>query len=138
MTTQGLKRAMADFIDQIGITEDTVMHDQELLFMTGDGKTYEGMNRVKRYLEDNEDSDFHAFWHIMLNLEIWHTKWTDLGRICRRAWGKDVKDTDPLTLGYMAKAMNSPTPTDFLKVDFYTNYNLVHTVAHAHMLSYWE
>jgi len=73
---------MADFINQIGITEDMVTCDQELLFMTGDGKTFEGMNRVKRYLEDNEWSDFHAFWYIMPNLEIWHTKWTDLGQTC--------------------------------------------------------
>ena len=138
MTARGLKRAMADFIDQIGITADTVTRDQELLFMTGDGKTFEGMNRVKRYLEHNEESDFDAFRHVMPNLEIWHTKWTDLGRICRGAWGKEHKDTDPSTLGYMAKAMNSPTPKDFLKVDFYTNLNLVHTVIRAHMLSCWE
>jgi len=70
MTVRGLKRAMADFIDQIGITADTVSWDQELLFMTGDGKTFEGMNRVKRYLEHNEDSDFDAFRHVMPNLEI--------------------------------------------------------------------
>ena len=129
---------MADFIDQIGIMEDTVTRDEELLFMTGDGKTFEGMNRVKHYLEDEEVSDFHAFRHIMPNLEIWHTKWTDLGRICRGAWGKDKKDTDPSTLGFMAKAINSPMPNDFSKVDFYTNYNLVHMVICAHMLSCWE
>jgi len=137
MTSWGLKRAMEDFIQQIGLTPEAFESDKHLLFMMGDGKTFEGMNKVKHYLED-EDGDFAALRFVQPNLEIWHTKWTDLGRICRGAWGKGFKHVDPSTLGYMAKAMNSPAPNDFLKVDFYTNFNLVQTVMRAHMLSCWE
>jgi hypothetical protein len=134
----GTKEGYGRLHSQIGITPDTVERDKELLFMTGNGKTFNGMNRVKHHLDDNEDDNFASFRFIQPNLEIWHTKWTNLGRICRGAWGKGLEHTNPSSLGYLAKVIKSPAPNNFLKVDFYTNFNLVHTTVRAHILSCWE
>ena len=74
----------------------------------------------------------------MTNLAIWHAKWTDLSCICQGLWGKGYEESDPSTLGYMAKVQNSAVPSDLMKVDFYQNLRLIRTTLQGHMLACWE
>ncbi|KAI0054730.1 hypothetical protein BV25DRAFT_1996352 [Artomyces pyxidatus] len=135
VTTQGMKAAVADFVDQIGLTEET--YGGNITFVTGDGKSFEGLNKVKKYL-DSLSSDFSSFRFVESMLELWHTKWTDLSRVCRAHWGRGLESTDPSTLGFMAKVIHSSPPSDLKTVDFYTNSRLMNVVVKTHMLHCWE
>ena len=83
VTTRGLKRAMSDFLEQMGITEEYIQTNQQVTIFSGDGKTFEGMLKIKKYLQHEEPGDFRSFRFVEPNLAIWHAKWTDLSRICR-------------------------------------------------------
>lgn len=133
VSLRGMLAALRDFLSQLGITSTR----GRLMFFSGDGKSFELMHQVRRYLSGTK-SDLLSLRFIRPVLELWHTKWTDLSRICRSHWGGKHTTTDPSTLGFMARAINSPTPSDFQKVEFYPNARLVKTVVHGHMLECWE
>lgn len=134
ITPHGAKDAIVDFLAQTGIEEATARG--EISFFTGDGLTFANINKVKSYLS-SKPGNFKSFRFIRGVLEIWHTKWTDLSRICRGTWGTGCP-SDPSTLGYMARAIDSPTPSDLGKVDFYTNARLLNITVRGHMLHCWE
>ena len=134
VSTQGMKEAMSDFFDQMGLTEETL--NGRLQFFSGDGKSFEAVGKVKKYLSGQE-SDFRSFRFVVEVLELWHTKWHDLSRICNAQWG-ETNSNDPSTLGYLAKLINSPTPSDLKKVDFYSNARLIDVAVRAHVLRCWE
>ena len=134
ITPHGAKDAIVDFLAQTGIEESTARG--EISFFTGDGLTFANINKVRSYLS-SKPGDFRSFRFIRGVLEIWHTKWTDLSRICRGSWGLE-SPSDPSTLGYIARAIDSPTPSDLGKVDFYTNARLLDITVRGHMLHCWE
>ncbi|ETW77008.1 hypothetical protein HETIRDRAFT_421218 [Heterobasidion irregulare TC 32-1] len=110
VSMQGMTAALSNFLGQLGITEET--YGRKLLFFTGDGKTFEGINKVKKLLSAQE-GDFRSFQFVHAVLEIWHTKWTNLIRIFQCHWGTSHEVSDPSTLGYLAQATLSPIP-DYL------------------------
>jgi hypothetical protein len=118
-STQGMKDALADFLEQLGVTAET--YEKQIMFFTGDGKSFEGMGKVKKYLSGHV-SDYKSLRFICLGLELWHTKWTDLSRICNTHWGSAHDKVDPSTLGFLAHAIASPKPANLKKVDFYPNF----------------
>ncbi|KAI0081500.1 hypothetical protein K474DRAFT_1671959 [Panus rudis PR-1116 ss-1] len=128
-TTSGMKEAVVDFLDQLGIREQ--QHDDHIQFISGDGKSYEGISNVKKYLSPERHQgpeasrNFKSLQFLLEILELWHTKWTDLGRLCHGKWGVGVEAVDPSTLGFMAKTINNPVPSDKKKPDFYANKRLV-------------
>ncbi|KAI0063286.1 hypothetical protein BV25DRAFT_1936598 [Artomyces pyxidatus] len=134
VSIHGMKEALVDFFTQEGITEESF--DETISFFSGDGKSFDGINKVKRYLS-SEPGNFKSLKFIRGVLEIWHTKWTDLSRICHGLWGTDHPN-DPSSLGFMAKAIHSPIPADLKKVDFYPNARLMEVAVRAHMLQCWE
>ena len=70
-------------------------------------------------------------------LELWHTKWTELGRSVLSKYGeKDVRN-DPSTLGFVGQIVNIPPPSAG-KVDFYPNAQLLDIAVRAHVLRFWE
>ncbi|KAI0055021.1 hypothetical protein BV25DRAFT_1922169 [Artomyces pyxidatus] len=71
VSTRGLKDALTDFLKQLGITKTTL--GKRLIFFHGDGKSYEGMLKVKKYLSASFDS-FSSLRFIRPVLELWHTK----------------------------------------------------------------
>ena len=119
VSTQGMKDALTDFLNQLGMTENT--YQDEIMFFTGNGKTFEGIAKVKKYLS-GEESHFKSLRFVCPGLEIWHTKWTDPSCICRGHWGKSFDKTDPSTLGYIARAIRISEPSDLKKVDFYAHF----------------
>jgi len=92
VSTQGMRDALTDFLNQLGINEDT--YRDEIMFFTRDGKTFEGIAKVKKYLSGDENH-FRSLRFIHPGLEIWHTKWTDLSHICHHHWGKGFDKIHP-------------------------------------------
>ncbi|KAI0312871.1 hypothetical protein OF83DRAFT_1066483, partial [Amylostereum chailletii] len=136
-TTPGLREAIHDFLSQLGLGEDgTVDH---LMFFHGDGKSFEGIHKVKK-LSSGKTSNFFSWRFIQPVLELWHTKWTALSRILRCLWGAEDGHhlRDPSTLGYMANAIKSPKVSDLHKVDFYPNAHLLNVVVRGHILRCWK
>ncbi|KAA1470451.1 hypothetical protein DENSPDRAFT_774873 [Dentipellis sp. KUC8613] len=134
VTTHGLKNAIMDFLGQLGITEATFKN--RLVFFTGDGKTFEGVNKVKQYLA-SQKSHFASLRFVVAGLELWHTKWTDLSRMCNGKWGS-AHPHDPSTLRHLANAIGSPIPSDLKRVDFYIHVRLMEVAVRSHMLHCWE
>lgn len=134
VSTQGMFEAMVDFLEQTGMSEETL--NNRIQFFSGDGKSFEVIGKVKKYLA-SQSGDFKSFSFIVEVLELWHTEWHDLGRICATYWGP-THSNDPSTLAYLAKTINSPTPSDFKKVDFFHNTRLVEVAVKAHVLQCWE
>ncbi|KAA1479037.1 hypothetical protein DENSPDRAFT_788720 [Dentipellis sp. KUC8613] len=134
-TTQGMKDAVLDFAAQRGITEDTFK--KRIRFFSGDGKSFEGLNKIKKYLITQSD-DFKALRFLEPILELWHTKWTELSRVCRSHWGRGFESIDPSSLGFLAHLINSPIPPNLKKVDFYPNTCLLSLGTDVHMVRGWE
>ncbi|KAI0309705.1 hypothetical protein OF83DRAFT_1071624 [Amylostereum chailletii] len=136
-TTSGLQEAIFDFLSQLGLTEESMV--DHLMFFHGDGKSFEGIHKVKK-LSSGKESDFFSWWFIHLVLELWHTKWMALSCIVRVLWGLVGKESleDPSTLGFMANAINSPKPSDLHKVEFYPNAHLIDVVVRGHILHCYQ
>ncbi|KAI0079910.1 hypothetical protein K474DRAFT_1574792, partial [Panus rudis PR-1116 ss-1] len=137
VSTAGMKAALVDFFTQIGIGEGK--NDDTIQFISGDGKSYEAMGNVKKHLSElTHEGPYKSFEFACEFLEIWHTKWTDLGRLCHGKWGMGFETCDPSTLGYLAKTISNPTPSDLKKPDFYANQQLIEVAVKSHIVRCWE
>ncbi|KAI0038499.1 hypothetical protein FA95DRAFT_1505585, partial [Auriscalpium vulgare] len=134
-STKGVKEAIADFLHQLGIKASNI--GNRLIFFHGDGKTFDGIHKMKKYVSGSRNT-YSKLRFVRPVLELWHTKWTDLSRICRTHWGGSRSTSDPSSLGFMAKAINVASPTDFHKVHFYNSKHLVDVVTRGHILQRWE
>ncbi|KAI0311082.1 hypothetical protein OF83DRAFT_1069420 [Amylostereum chailletii] len=135
MHIQGMKQAVDNFLGtQMGIDESNL--DGRILILSGDGKTFDQLLRLKRLLI-SEDGDFASLRCLVPLLELWHTKWTDLCRSIRAGWGKDAP-SDPSTLARFAKETECPTPSDLRKVDFYDGEHILNLALDSHILVIWE
>jgi hypothetical protein len=135
MHVQEMKQGVLDFITtQLSISKENL--GNRLWVFSGDGKTFDQLLKLKKYLVA-EEGDFESFRWLVPLLELWHTKWTDLSRIVRTHWGADSPD-DPSTLARMASLAQCPTPSDLRKVDFYNGAHLVNLTLDAHLLNCWE
>ncbi|KAJ7806195.1 hypothetical protein B0H14DRAFT_2255004, partial [Mycena olivaceomarginata] len=115
-----LKDAMVDFLEQIGQTEDD--YDPQLFLAGGDGMSYHNMGLLKRYLQNHADP-FQSFELLRPVLQLWHTFWTDLCRICETHWGEPLNDNST-TLGNSAKKIGRAPPPNLKKVDIIQPRNL--------------
>ncbi|KDQ59624.1 hypothetical protein JAAARDRAFT_192126, partial [Jaapia argillacea MUCL 33604] len=132
---EGMKEAVNEFLDhQMGVNEETL--NKRLLVVTGDGKTFDQLLKVKKYLVTH-DGDFESLCCVVLLLELWHTKWTDLSRIVQTHWG-DGSLNDPSSLARIANEIEAPTPSDLRKVDFYNRAHLVNIALDTNILNCWE
>ncbi|KAG6836416.1 hypothetical protein H0H93_008157 [Arthromyces matolae] len=132
---QGMKQGVLDFFSiQMGI--DKEMLANRCFIKSGDGKTFEQLVNLKKYLSA-ESGDFESFRWLVPLLELWHTKWTDLSRVARAHWGKDFPN-DPSTLAFASKHTGSPAPNDLRKIDFYDGAHIVNLTLDANILNLWE
>ncbi|KIJ11608.1 hypothetical protein PAXINDRAFT_157256 [Paxillus involutus ATCC 200175] len=115
----------------------TKMYEPRILIMSGDGKTFDQLLWLKRYLIVHE-GDLESLWCLMPMLELWHTKWTELSRLVRHHWGGENFMHNTTTLGCMANHASCPTPANLRKVDFYNGAHLVNLVLNANLLNCWE
>lgn len=130
---QEFKQGVLDFLSvQMGV--DTENMGNQLRIFSGDGKTFDQLLRLRKFLAA-EEGDFESFRWLVPLLELWHTKWTDLSRVVRTHWGKD---NDPSALASAACIAECPTPIDLRKVDFYDGVHILNLVLDAHILNCWE
>ncbi|KAK7687036.1 hypothetical protein QCA50_009536 [Cerrena zonata] len=132
--TSEFRDALLDFFTQLG------QHDQDfvnrLIFVAGDGLTYERLLQIKSYMKDQTNS-LRRFDLIEPILETWHTGWTNLSQNFETHWG-DSSHRDPSTLGHSATKINQKKPSNLKKVDYYPALYSAFLVLDARMLDCWR
>ncbi|KAJ3488897.1 hypothetical protein NLI96_g2538 [Meripilus lineatus] len=135
VSLKGMKEALADIIDQTGITEDALK--TKLHFMSGDGKSFQTMGDLKKIISDQRSKDKTLIGVVEI-LELWHTKWTELCRILSNQFGsKDIRK-DPSSLRFVGQVIGIPPPASFTNADFYKSSQLLNIALRAHVLRFWE
>ncbi|KAF4583644.1 hypothetical protein AB1N83_012102 [Pleurotus pulmonarius] len=132
--TSELLKALVDFFAAIGQTEDS--YDKRLIYVLGDGLTYERMVLLKLYMQFHE-TQFQRLEILKPGLESWHTLWTDLSRIYEAHWVSDLS-RNPASLGHSANQIKQKAPADVKKVDFYKYSQLAYMVLDARILDCWR
>ncbi|KAJ7691191.1 hypothetical protein B0H17DRAFT_1133962 [Mycena rosella] len=108
------------------------------LIIGGDGLSYAMVLQLQAYLQFHKDP-FKSFEILEPQLQVWHTKWTDLIRIFQTHWGRvSGKSTNPASLGHSAGKIGRAAPSNMKKVEFYPGSQLVHLVLDARMLDCWR
>ncbi|KAH9915098.1 uncharacterized protein B0H18DRAFT_1125064 [Fomitopsis serialis] len=129
-----LRDALVDFMEQVGQDEEN--YQQRLLFIGGDGLTFERLQQIKQYLDD-QTTAYRRFDIIMPFLEIWHTIWTHLSSVFETHWGNELTK-DPSKLGHSAHKIGQKTPSNLKKVDYYAASHLLYIVLDTRMLDCWR
>ncbi|KAJ7657605.1 hypothetical protein B0H14DRAFT_3078164 [Mycena olivaceomarginata] len=111
-----LKDGLLDFLAQLGqVPTDYIPRK---LIIGGDGLSYAMVLQLQTYLQFHKDS-FKSFEILEPQLQIWHTKWTDLNRVFQTHWGRTSgKNTNPASLGHSASKIGRAPPPNLKKVDF--------------------
>ncbi|KAJ7430967.1 hypothetical protein B0H11DRAFT_1763123 [Mycena galericulata] len=131
-----LKDGMLDFLQQVGQTPDTYL--KRKLPVGGDGLTFAMLLQLQTYLQFHDDA-FKSFEIIEPQLQVWHTKWTDVIRIFQTHWGRTIgKNTNPASLGFSAAKIGRPPPSNMKKVEFYPGTQLLYLVLDAKLLDIWR
>ncbi|KAH9916364.1 uncharacterized protein B0H18DRAFT_1124277 [Fomitopsis serialis] len=125
-----LRDALVDFMEQVGQEEED--YQQRLLFIGGDGLTFERLQQIKQYLDD-QTTAYRRFDIIMPFLEIWHTIWTHLSSVFETHWGNELTK-DPSKLGHSAHKIGQKTPSNLKKVDYYAASHLLYLVLDTRIL----
>ncbi|KAJ7079843.1 hypothetical protein C8R44DRAFT_909020 [Mycena epipterygia] len=103
----------------------------------GDGLTYAMLQQLQTYLQFHDDA-FKSFEIFEPQLQVWHTKWTDIIRIFQTHWGRTSgKSTNPASLGYSAGKIGRAAPSNMKKVEFYQGAQLLNVVLDAKLLNIW-
>ncbi|KAJ7691824.1 hypothetical protein B0H17DRAFT_1200940 [Mycena rosella] len=130
------KDGLLDFLAQVGqLPADYILRK---LIIGGDGLSYAMVLQLQAYLQFHKDP-FKSFEILEPQLQVWHTKWTDLIRIFQTHWGRvSGKSTNPASLGHSAGKIGRAAPSNMKKVEFYPGSQLVHLVLDARMLDCWR
>ncbi|KAJ7762121.1 hypothetical protein B0H16DRAFT_1311993, partial [Mycena metata] len=127
-----LKEGLFDFLAQIGQTRDQYLRRK--LPIGGDGLSYAMLLQLQAYLQFHKDP-FQSLEIVEPQLQVWHTKWTDVIRVFQTHWGRTSgKSTNPASLGHSAAKIGRPAPSNMKKVDFYPGSQLLYLVLDARML----
>ncbi|KAJ7706777.1 hypothetical protein B0H17DRAFT_850412, partial [Mycena rosella] len=130
-----LKDGLLDFFAQIGQLPNNYLRRK--LPVGGDGLSYAMLLQLQAYLQFHKDP-FQSLEIVDLQLQVWHTKWTDLIRIYQTHWGRILgKSTNPASLGHSAAKIGWSAPSNMKKVEFYQGSQLLYLVLDARMLDCW-
>ncbi|KAJ7883570.1 hypothetical protein B0H13DRAFT_2235396 [Mycena leptocephala] len=131
-----LKDRMLDFLQQIGQTPENYL--KRKLPVGGDGLTYAMLLQLQIYLQWH-DHPFKSLEIMEPQLQVWHTKWTDVIRIFQTHWGRMTgKQTNPASLGFSAAKIGRAAPSNMKKVEFYPGTQLLYLVLDAKVLDIWR
>ncbi|KAJ7635908.1 hypothetical protein B0H17DRAFT_1279587 [Mycena rosella] len=114
--TQGMMRAILDFMKQMGLDETAL---DNLSFMArGDGASVAAMWRIKKFLAAHP-IHYKAFRNLVPpGPEAWHTRWTQFNAMAANHYGP-MSSSDPSSLSKSATAAEAKRPTNLKKVDFF-------------------
>ena len=132
--TSELLKALLDFVEQIGYTEDSPV--PHLMHVGGDGLTYERMVLLKLYMQFHE-TEFQRLEWLQPFLETWHTSWTDLSQIYEAHWD-GLLSSFPSSIGHSANHIKRKAPANIKKVDYYPYSELAYQVLDARILDCWR
>ncbi|KAJ6480404.1 hypothetical protein C8R45DRAFT_1155471 [Mycena sanguinolenta] len=131
-----LKDGLIDFLKQIGQTPESYISRK--LIIGGDGLSYAMVLQLQSYLQWHKDP-FKSFEIFELQLQVWHTKWTDIIRVFQTHWWRTSgKSTNPASLGHSASKIGRAAPSNMKKVEFYPGSQLLYLVLDARMLDCWS
>ncbi|KAJ6448308.1 hypothetical protein C8R45DRAFT_1224727 [Mycena sanguinolenta] len=80
-----LKDGLIEFLKQIGQTPESYISRK--LIIGGDGLSYAMVLQLQSYLQWHKDP-FKSFEIFEPQLQVWHTKWTDIIRVFQTHWGR--------------------------------------------------
>jgi hypothetical protein len=127
---------LVDFLQQIGQTPARYL--KRKLPVGGDGLTFAMLQQLQVYLQYCDDP-FKSFEIVEPQLQLWHTKWTDVIRIFQTHWGRITgKNTNPASLGFSASRIGRAAPSNMKKVEFYPGTQLVYLVLDAKVMDIWR
>ncbi|KAJ7799418.1 hypothetical protein B0H13DRAFT_2391021 [Mycena leptocephala] len=131
-----LKDGMLDFLQQIGQTPENYL--KRKLPVGSDGLTYAMLLQLQIYLQWH-DHPFKSLEIMEPQLQVWHTKWTDVIRIFQTHSGRTTgKQTNPASLGFSAAKIGRAAPSNMKKVEFYPGTQLLYLVLDAKVLDIWR
>ncbi|KAJ6602569.1 hypothetical protein DFH09DRAFT_899640 [Mycena vulgaris] len=131
-----LKSGMLDFLQQVGQTPESYL--KRKLPVGGDGLTFAMLLQLQTYLQFHDDA-FKSFEIMEPQLQVWHTKWTDVMRIFQTHWGPLTgKSTNPASLGFSAAKIGRAAPSNMKKVEFYPGTQLLYLILDAKVLDIWR
>ncbi|KAK7050355.1 hypothetical protein R3P38DRAFT_2604844 [Favolaschia claudopus] len=133
--TQGMMRAILDFMNQMGLDEAAL---DNLIFMArGDGASVAAMWRIKKFLA-HHPSHYKAFRNLLPpGPEIWHTRWTQLNALSSNYYGP-IASRDPSSLSKSATAAGAKRPSNLGKVDFFPTSRSMELFYEARVLDCWR
>ncbi|KAJ6583252.1 hypothetical protein B0H10DRAFT_1890171, partial [Mycena sp. CBHHK59/15] len=130
-----LKDGLLDFLEQVGQTRENYLPRK--LIVGGDGLSSANPThlvlQLQSYLQFHKDT-FESLEILEPQLQVWHTKWTDLIRIFQTHWG----GINPSSLGHSAGKIGCAAPSNMKKVEFYPGSQLLYLVLDARMLDCWS
>ncbi|KAJ6617040.1 hypothetical protein B0H10DRAFT_1948722 [Mycena sp. CBHHK59/15] len=108
--TQGMMRAILDFLKQMGLDEKAL---EGLIFMArGDGASIAAMWRIKKFLAAHP-SHYKAFRNLVPpGPEAWHTRWTQLNAMAANYYGP-ASSADPSSLSKARPPLEQNGPIFF-------------------------
>ncbi|KAJ7145966.1 hypothetical protein C8R44DRAFT_826975 [Mycena epipterygia] len=125
-----LKAGMLNLLEQIGQKPDAYLKRRLPVGAM--------LLQLQTYLQFHDDA-FKSFEIMEPQLQVWHTKWTDVIRIFQMHWGRVAgKNTNPASLGYSTTRIGRPAPRNMKKVEFYPGTQLLYLVLDAKLLDIWQ
>ncbi|KAK7688668.1 hypothetical protein QCA50_008206 [Cerrena zonata] len=132
--TTEFRDALVDFLSQIGQLDAAFKH--RLIFLGGDGLTFERSLNIKAYLRD-QSNELRRMDIFEPFIENWHAGWTKLSQDYATHWGRDASQ-DPSTLSHSTNKIGQKKPTNINKVDYYPAAYTVFLVLDVRMLDCWR
>ncbi|EJD39739.1 hypothetical protein AURDEDRAFT_47200, partial [Auricularia subglabra TFB-10046 SS5] len=133
--TAGIGTAVDNFLStQLGQTKED--WNRRLVVVGGDGATFEGLSRLKKQRQ-NHDREVLRYDNVDLELELWHTRWTEVNRFYGAHCGPEGS-SDPSTLRASINAIHRTVPPNLQKVEFQSSLDTLMLIGNARMLDCWR
>ncbi|KAJ6505452.1 hypothetical protein C8R45DRAFT_1181872 [Mycena sanguinolenta] len=125
---QGMKRAVEDFEQQIGV--DVEKNPNLLSWIRGDGASYAQVLRLSKYL-----APVGNFRNKITTPEIWRAGATDLNSIAENHYGPKTS-SDPSSLSKASGCAGLKRPSNLKSCDYYPTVRNLTLIWTAHLLDY--
>ncbi|THU81361.1 hypothetical protein K435DRAFT_693751 [Dendrothele bispora CBS 962.96] len=139
--TEGMKRAIHDFLEQSGLHPEC--GSEFIAWVAGDGGSVLAMDRAKRYLAqhydpDDPESDFNILHNVLPTIGIWHMQATSQNTIAENHYGP-IATNDPSSLSRSASCANFKRPANFKDCgNYYPLHRSMSTFWNAQILDCWQ
>ncbi|THU92216.1 hypothetical protein K435DRAFT_840650 [Dendrothele bispora CBS 962.96] len=130
--TQGMKRCIEDFDEQIGFTSDDLVE-----WVGGDGATFATILRLQKYLAPTAFSNRATLRNKIATPELWHAKDTAIKTIAQNHFGPSTS-SDPSSLSKLYTSAGLKRPSNLKHCDHYPTVNGLNLIWVAQILDCWR